>query len=169
MLIWLFLLGVVFSFIIPAVNFYLSEKNISYIYYILYILFSAVFVLFTFIKYNNLVLFSSIDLSGIHDYERVLNSIPAIFYYLFLWNYVLKSDRSKSYRRILKWSLIFTFIIAPFLTIIDVLHLNNIKLITLILGSLALGLAIALCVLLLRDNKRFFKIIGLGFLVFLMY
>ena len=171
MLLWLFLLGLTFSFIIPAVNFYLSEKNVSYIYYILYILFSVVWVLFTFVKYNGLVLFPNIDMTQFYNYERVVNSFPALLYYIFLWNYVLKSQRSKLYRNVLRYVIGLYVIILPILTVVDVLQVDfiNAQLITLIGSLLILILVLALCVFLLRDPNKVFKIIGFGLLSFLFF
>ena len=167
MLIWIFLLGIIFSFIIPAVNFYLSEKNIAYIFYVLYILFSGVFVLFTFVKYNDLILFSS-DFIFMHDYERIFNSVPAVFYYLFLWFYVAKSDNTKTYRRVLNSLLFLTVTLAPIITLLDIYKFEfiNEKLITSIVGVIVLVLTFTLSILLIKDKNKAFKFIGFGFLTF---
>lgn len=171
MLLWLFLLGVTFSFVIPAINFYLSEKSISYIYYILYIFFSVFWVLFTFVKYDSIVLFNNFNLGFFYNYERIINSIPAIFYYLFLWNYVEKSSRCELYRGLIKYLIILSVMLLPLLTVSDVLKLNfiNTEWVTLFAGSIVLFIAIYLGFLLIRDHALIFRIIGFGFLIFLTF
>lgn len=170
MLPWLFLLGITFSFIIPAINFYLSERKIFYILYIFYILFSVIFILFTFVKYNNLTLFSGADFTRFYSYERVINSIAPLFYYLFMWYYVEKSERKEVYRKVLKFIIIFTIVTSIFLTGLEVFKLNylSIYIITLVLSLIVLISILILCVLLIKDKNEVFKIIGIGVLSFVI-
>lgn len=170
MLIWLFLLGITFSFIIPAINFYLSERNVSYIYYILYILFSVVFILFTFLKYNHIAIFPTLNLTGLFPYERVFNSIAPLFYYLFLWHYVLKSESYSKYRRILKYLINTTLILLPILTYLEIHYSNSFlqKTATTIGGLLVLLMVGYLSVLLIKDRNNVFRIIGYGLLLFMI-
>ncbi len=166
MLLWIFLLGLTFSFIIPAINFYLSERNSAYIFYVLYIIFSIIFILYTFGKYNNLMLFSQLNLTPFYQYERISQTIPMLFYYFFFWYYVLKSSRCALYRRVLKYQIIFTLSAAPLTTITDVLLLNfdGVQIITLLLGLASLLLNYFLVILLFKDNNPSFRIIGFGLL-----
>ncbi|TVZ56843.1 7TM protein involved in diverse intracellular signaling [Lutibacter sp. Hel_I_33_5] len=170
MLIWLFLLGITFSFIIPAVNLYLSERKIPYIFYIGYILTSVIFILFTFVKYNNLILFKDVDFTNFFSYERIINSIAAIFYYTFLWHYVENSKRKKAYRKILNRLIFFTFIASVFITILDVFKFGNniVDIVTLVLSLLVIIYILILCVKLISDKNNVFKIIGVGFLGFMV-
>ncbi len=169
--IWIFLLGLNLALVLPAINYYVFEKDKAYLFYIAYVIGSFLFFVFTFDKYNDYSLIPGLSIVSLYDYERLLNSAAIMFYYFFLYYFSLKSSRCKLYRKWVKIQIVYSFILLPPVLYFDInlSHSITASIVTLLLCLVSLLLNLYISLLVIRDKSLVFRIIGTAYFINVLF